>query len=209
MVVRAAAGTSGNSGGGVTPSFTFANLNTAMPPATTPLGTLAIASDVGFNGILVFNNGAAWRPLSNSINLNSGATPVTLTGTLTETALISAIIPANFITGNGALKITGLMGAIGSVSKTYRVRLGGAAVSMGVGSSGTGLQFASYMYINSGGVNYYPQANSINPYLAAGSGVTGTAVDWTQPQTLEITGQLGLATDTIVIEGYMLELLAS
>lgn len=134
-----------------------------------------------------------------------------VTGTTSETALATITIPANAIGPNGQIKINCYWTETNNAdTKTLRVRLsgiGGTAIFSN-GSITTVGNVWSYSILTAANAT-----NSQSTFSEAARGTDGlvtttfvsSAIDMTQSQTLVITGQLGVGTDTITLNGYTVE----
>lgn len=142
------------------------------------------------------------------IGASGVASPVT--GTASETALASIIIPAGAMGANGILRITALFSYSNSANnKTLRFRFGN-------GLSGTAF-FTSVLTTTAATratmtIQNRNSASSqigglTNGFLGGTStaNVTGT-IDTTAQQTLSISGQLANTGETITLESYIAEL---
>lgn len=147
--------------------------------------------------------------LKSSGVLAQSAVPASMTGTLTETTLATVVIPAGKLSGNGALRIRSYWSVPNNAnSKTLQISLGSSAnrvLNFGVSASNT---FVGDNFI----LNRQTQIAQITRPVASGPGAgsgafTSMAVDLTQMQSLIFSGTLAVATDTITLEGYTVEIL--
>jgi len=134
-----------------------------------------------------------------------------ITGTLTETVLASVKVPANAPGTKGLVRVGSVWSYTNnSNTKTTRVRYAQA-----VGIAGT--QLFILAATTTGAVvdlRYLFWNNATNAQKgSAGANAVGTAIslntfaiDSTQDSYLSFTGQLGVNTDTITLEGYVVEL---
>ncbi len=141
-------------------------------------------------------------------------TASSVTGTTAETTLYSLVIPGGTIKANGALRIIALWSFTGSAnSKTFQFKLGNTVfyTTSTVAASNVALQ--SQQIIR----NRNSQSSQISAGSGAGSPGVGFgfyavaahtgAVDTSVNQTLEITGQLANAAETITLESVFVEVL--
>lgn len=142
----------------------------------------------------------------------SGVAAAILTGTLTETAVATVILPV--LSANSIIRVTVLWTLVNTTAgiKTMRIRLGGIAgtIHQAVGNAGTQAAYQGQSIIfNRGATNSQLSdvAASASSYsIHNGSVVTG-AIDTSVAQTLVITGQLPDITDSMQLQGYLVEVL--
>lgn len=133
------------------------------------------------------------------------------TGDTAEAILATITIPANAIGANGVLRVTSLWSMPSSANaKTLRHRLGGIG---GTAIYSLAVTTVANMRVDSTTI----AANATNAQNTISSGPRGTdllltgntvvtsAIDMTAAQTLVITGQLGLGSETITLIGYSVE----
>lgn len=142
----------------------------------------------------------------------SGASAA-LTGTTTETALATIVIPANTIGANGILRVTTFWTMTSSANtKTIRTRLGGSGIGGTVilTTAPTTIDHARIMTeltaANATNSQFtqsnYPRGN--DSLIWNGSNTT-SAVDMTAAQNLVISAQLANTGETITLLGYVVE----
>lgn len=146
--------------------------------------------------------------------LGASAVAVPHTGTLTETALATIVVPAGAMGPNGILRVTTISTVnTNANNKTLRIRFGGS-------SAATGTQFMSVA--NTTGISHMNQRlihnrNSQSVQIGAASGVTNGfaastaaaiagAIDTSVAVNLMITGILADVADTITLESHLVEL---
>jgi len=170
--------------------YTWAN-----KPSVAPLGQIICVTDVGENGILCRGDGAKWIRM-HQVNLYNLATPVVLTGTTTETTLLTIPIKG------GAMGLRGRLNEIAfftmtnnANNKTFRAKIGGSTIATTTSSNlnATGLNFW-LLNRNSQSSQYNNNANSF-------------AIDTSVDFNLVITGQLANAADTLTLVALSLEVL--
>ena len=180
--------------------YTWAN-----KPSVVPLGQIICVTDVGENGSLWRGDGTNWVRL-NPIKIFSLSAPVALTGTTSETTLLTVNIPASLIGASGKVKMYPLYSMTNNAnSKVLRVKLGGsmafyAAVSNSSHSS------ALVIIRNIGSESVQKSSTTV----VSGLGNTGTAlntlaIDTTAATTITLTGQLAVGTDTLTLEDLFVE----
>lgn len=109
---------------------------------------------------------------------------------------------------NGILRVTPVWsaGANNANAKTFRIRLGG--ISGAVLVSGSLASTISFQHVlltrNRGAQN--SQLNFSN-FSTSGSAAPTSAVDTSVAQDLVFTAQLGSGSDTMTLEGYLVEIL--
>ena len=138
--------------------------------------------------------------------LAQSAVAVSLTGTTAETVLASVTVPAQMMGPNGSLRITPIWSVTNNAnSKTANVKFGGTIHSSPALASAVS---ASHEFVirNRGTLNSqisFSGAPGTNSASANATSSINTALD----QVVQITGQLANASDTLVLEGYTVELI--
>lgn len=152
-------------------------------------------------------NGTVWQQLGAQPWAQS-ATPVSVTGTLTETTLATITIPGGMMGPNGSLRIRALFGGTNSAnSKTMRVRLAGSAMATSAGFTTSDYALHQVLVANRNAQN--SQLASYGTAQAGTGSVTVTAVDTSVDQLLTITGQLASAGETLTLQSFLVEALPS
>lgn len=155
--------------------------------------------------------GGQGRGLQSPGVLAQSASPASVTGTLTETALATVTIPAGAMGLNGALRITVLWSHTNSANtKTLNTRLGGVSgtIISGLPVTTTASTQAMTMLRNRGAANSQVRFGSTtNSFSAFSSAVVTHAVDTSVAQDLVLTGVLTNTGETITVEAYTVELL--
>lgn len=155
-------------------------------------------------------------PFSQSRILAASAVAVSHTGDANETILATIAIPAGIMGLNGILRVTSFWTVTASVNnKTLRHRLGGIAGTIfgTVGPTTNAAVTVPHMIsqiANRNAVNAqlgYTLRNRVTDLLTQGELTTGT-VNTAAAQDLVFTGLLATTTETITLEGYLVELLA-
>jgi len=144
--------------------------------------------------------------------LASSAVKVDKTGDTNETALATITIPAGSMGANGILRVTTLWTHTNNANtKTWRIRLGGIS----------GTQFATIARTTSatdGDMRIIQNRNSQSSQVAfpstqgvgfgsSTSGVASGSIDTSAAQDLVLSAQLGVGTDTMSLERYIVEIL--
>lgn len=150
---------------------------------------------------------------SGLVSIATGFANAPLTGTTTETALASVLIPGGSMGPNGALRITANYTYPNNANtKTMTVRIGAqnsvtsSLVFTANGTTTVAYQFSTIVR-NAGVTNSQVVFNG-----GAGSGTTGSAnitaaIDTTQNFWVNFTGVLASAADTLTLIGYTVEIL--
>jgi hypothetical protein len=159
--------------------------------AYTPDGALYVAAAAG-SGI--------------STVLASSFAAVSAPNDTTEDTLATVAIPV--LSANGLLRITAIWGCTNNGNvKTVRIRYSGAAgtqyLNLGVTST-AGVTTLTWIG-NRGATNSQLGPNGTSTSFAAGS-ITTSSVDTTAATSIVFTGQKATGTDTLTLEGYLVEL---
>ncbi len=180
--------------------YTWAN-----KPSVAPLGQIICVTDVGENGSLWRGNGTTWKRL-HQIRFSDLSAPVALTGTTSETTLLTVNIPAGLIGISGKVKMYPLYSMTNNANnKTLRVKLGGStAYSIVVASSS---QSSALVIIrNMGSEAVQKSSTSVVTGLGNNSAtLTSLTVDTSAATTITVTGQLANSADTMTLEGFFME----
>ena len=144
---------------------------------------------------------------------SSGAA-VSLTGTTSETAMATVAIPAGAMGANGIIKVTSLWTYPSSANtKTLRIRLGGLAGTAYHGYVASTTLFHHTMDIirnrNSQSSQVSGPLNNAASFTAGSASVATGSVDTSAAQDLVLSGQLSSAAETLVLEGYTVEVIYS
>ena len=182
--------------------YTWAN-----KPSVAPLGQIICVTDVGENGSLWRGNGTKWVRL-NHITYYSLSSTVSLTGTTTETTLLTIPIPAGLVGERGILKLYPIWSMTNnSNSKNVKVKLDGQiCYSFSLVSTLTSAPLVFIRNFNSESAqktisNSSLGIGSMASALSATTADTGTAID------LVITGQLSSSVDTLTLESIFVEII--
>ena len=141
----------------------------------------------------------------------SSAVAVPLTGSTSETALATIAIPAGAMGANGILRITPLWSWTNNGNtKTLRIRLGGISgtIFYALATTTSASQRGQTQIANRGAQNsQISQPDTMGAYGLSGTANKTGTIDTSAAQDLVITGQLGVGTDTITLESYLVEIL--
>lgn len=143
-----------------------------------------------------------WRILAQS------PAPISLTGTTSETTMASVVIPKNRIGKNGMLRVTAAFSYPNNANnKITRVRFGGLQVHASTNT--TTLQQRIQVEIgnrNALASQFTALAGSNIGFGTSTGAPNYMTIDTTADQPIAITGQLGNASDTLILESYTVEL---
>jgi hypothetical protein len=170
--------------------YTWAN-----KPSVAPLGQIICVTDIGENGILCRGDGAKWIRM-HQVNLYNLATPVVLTGTTSETTMLTVSIPASLMNKRGRLNMLGLMNLTNNANlKTLKVKFGGQTLATVTSTSQAALGFSTWLL-------------NINSETAQRNGnATSFTIDTTIANDLVITGQLANSADTLTLIALSVEII--
>ena len=170
--------------------YTWAN-----KPSVAPLGQIICVTDVGENGILCRGDGTNWKRMSHITYYGLSST-VSLTGTTTETALLTIPIKGGLMGLGGRLVEAAFFTMTNNANvKTLRAKIGGSTIAIGISSSLNATGFNFWL------LNRNSQSSQYNNNAA--SFAIDTSVDF----DLVITGQLANAADTLTLSALTLEAL--
>jgi hypothetical protein len=148
--------------------------------------------------------------------LAASAVAVSHTGDLNETVLATIPIPAGIMGLNGILRITSFFTVTANTNtKIVRARLGGlagdvVALSPTFAAAAVTVPCMEAYIINRNSASSQLCRALINrsiDLLVQAQPSISTAVDTAVAKDLVLTGQLGVTTDTITLESYLVELL--
>lgn len=164
-------------------------------PATAPLGQIICITDIGENGSLCRGDGAKWIRL-HQVNLYNLATPVVLTGTTSETTMLTVSIPASLMNKRGRASVLVVLSLTNNANaKTVKAKVGGQIIAT-VTSTNQNLSAFSTWLLN---LNSETSQKS-------NSAVSFT-IDTTIANDFVITGQLANAGDTVTLTAVSLEII--
>ena len=170
--------------------YTWAN-----KPSVAPNGQIICVTDIGENGILCRGDGAKWIRM-HQVNLYNLATPVALTGTTSETTMLTVSIPASLMNKRGKVNFIVLLSLTNNANaKTVRAKIGGQLVAAITSTNQSLLGFSGWLLnLNS---ETSQKSNSAASFT----------VDTTIANDLVITGQLANAGDTLTLTAVSLEVI--
>ena len=170
--------------------YTWAN-----KPSVAPLGQIICVTDVGENGVLCRGNGTKWVRM-HQVNLYNLATPVVLTGTTTETTLLTIPIKGGAMGLRGRLNALSFFSLTNSANvKTLRAKIGANTIAS-----------ATSINQNVTGFNFW-LLNLNSNTSQRNNNATSFAIDTSVDFDLVITGQLANAADTLILSALTLEAL--
>jgi len=170
--------------------YTWAN-----KPSVAPNGQIICITDVGENGILCRGNGTKWIRM-HPVNFYNLATPVALTGTTSETTMLTTSFPASLMNKRGRVNVIVLLSLTNNANtKTVRVKIGGQTVVSTTSTNQSVLGFSGWM------LNLNSETSQRNA-----SAVSFT-IDTTIANDLVITGQLTNSADTVTVTAVSVEII--
>ena len=170
--------------------YTWAN-----KPSVAPLGQIICVTDIGENGILCRGDGTKWIRM-HQVNLYNLATPVALTGTTSETTMLTVSIPASLMNKRGRASVIVLFSLTNNANaKTVKVKVGGATIITFTSTNQNLLGLSGWLLnLNS---ETSQKSNSAASFT----------IDTTIANDLVITGQLANAGDTVTLTAVGLEII--
>ena len=181
--------------------YTWAN-----KPTTAPIGQIICITDIGENGSLWRGDGAKWVRLT-QIRFFDLTSSVSLTGTTSETTLITFTLPAGVIGSNGKVKLYPLFTATNNGNiKTLRIKLNSLNAYLLQPAAFT--QMSAIVIIR----NFNSESSQkIASGMTAGLGLatasmTTLSIDTSLETTITVTGQLSNSSDTLTLESLFVEL---
>lgn len=143
-----------------------------------------------------------------SLCLMASGTPVLLTGSTSELTMGSVLIPAGLLAPHSYFKITSFWSHTNNANaKTLRCRMNGTVLSA-TSAANVANTTAMWHGFNRGALNSQvvnPGGNA--PYIQGSAAMVLANIDFSIAQTLTITGQLGVGTDSLTLEGWAVEVL--
>lgn len=139
----------------------------------------------------------------------AGAASSVWTGSTAVHDFASITIPGGSLGPNGAIEIEAFWSCSNNANtKTVSISLGGTTVhSVALTTSGVTGILARIANRNSQSAQIVPRNNSSTPYGSTTTAHTTFAIDTSVDQVLKISGQLGVGTDSMVLEGYAIRIL--
>lgn len=178
----------------------------SLPSAALNSGMRVRVADVGVApGIMVVSNGTRWAP-DGPQELARTSVAVSVTGSTSEVAVLTATIPAGLLGINGGVRVTyGCSYTNNANSKTIRLKLGATALRATVRNT-SGVDNYTDMVRNRGVV----AAQHVMLAMWSGSSIvssqTTSTVDMTVSNDLVISIQLASAGDTATLEQATVEI---
>jgi len=164
-------------------------------PSVAPLGQIICVTDIGENGILCRGDGAKWIRM-HQVNLYNLATPVVLTGTTSETTMLTVPIPASLMNKRGRANVFVLLSLTNNANaKTVKVKIGGQTIVESTSTNKSVQGFSGWM------LNLNSETSQ-----RTGNAVSST-VDTTIANDLVITGQLANSADTVTVIAVSVEII--
>ena len=167
----------------------------ATKPNVAPSGQIICVTDVGENGILCRGDGTKWIRM-HQVNFYNLATPVALTGTTSETTMLTVSIPASLMNKRGRLSVIVLLSLTNNANaKTVKAKVGGQTVAAITSTSQNLAAFSTWLL-------------NVNSETAQKNGnAVSFTVDTTIANDLVITGQLANAGDTVTLTTFSMEII--
>lgn len=178
----------------------------ARPAATSSAGRYAFFTMADGRKSAMVSDGARWRPVYAYAVLQPNAS---VTGTLTETTLLTLTIPGGLLGADGTLRVYALFSYTGTAgTKTVRCKLGGQAfVNLAAAATNASTSvFKSLVNLSATSQLAMPAA-ALNDGLVAGGSVFTSTVDSTADQPLTITMQLANISDSATLQKVIVEIL--
>ncbi|MGE3607994.1 MAG: hypothetical protein AB7I27_00300 [Bacteriovoracaceae bacterium] len=179
------------------------------PSASNMQGLIIRVSDIGRAGALFISNGTRWQPLGGSCVLSISQTSSSVTGTTSETNLVSVSVPGGLMSANGQLEIFTLWSYTNSATaRNARIRFGADALTGTIYSNpslSTTNTLQSYILIKNNGStsSQYGFPNSTGSGYATSTGTLITSsIDTTVDFGLYFNFALGDSAHTGTLEGY-------
>ena len=181
--------------------YTWAN-----KPSVAPNGQIICVTNVGENGSLWRGDGTTWKRL-HQIKFYELSTSVALTGTTSETTLLTVNIPAGLIGISGKVKLYPLYSmTLNANNKVLRVKLGGSQAFY-TAVSNSSQSSALVIIRNIGSESVQKSSTTVVPGLGnTGTALNTLAIDTSVATTITVTGQLANSADTMTLEGFFMEI---
>lgn len=181
----------------------FANL----PSASANTGARIFVADAGMYGHWFVSDGTSWHPVGPLVLYTKGTAETALTGTTDETVIRPIPVPAGIMRLSGSIyySITWSM-TNGADDKTLRVRLGGllgTAFTARVVTTSAGGQLEGYIHNRGAANSQVGQPAGISGVSESTGAVITGSVDTSAATTLDITGQLENAANSITVQRVM------
>lgn len=141
--------------------------------------------------------------------LGMSAVAVSHTGNTNETTLATVVVPARTMGLNGRLRITALWSATNNANaKTTRIKFGATTFNAtSVASNSSNQQQIEISNRNAANSQVCRNATIYGAWGGTTAAIVTGAIDTTADVNLVFSGQLGVGTDTISLESYLVELI--
>lgn len=215
------------------PACAFAQVQGAIQPAATPpsqtasgtfankpaasAGALYLATDLGTHGVLLISDGSVWKPATGSaVIAQVGTSQTPLTGTTSETNIVTLSVPAGLLSANGSLRVVCTWTVTNNADAKNLINRFGTSANPTTGGNTAFLNytgatsaisvrtFMQFTNRNSVSSQVGLQANNFGwgaSTLAVAAGSQNTA----SATFLNINGTLGVGSDSITLEAYTVE----
>lgn len=187
-----------------------ASANAVLVSGSQPIdGKPSFALYFQYESVTLQYSGTSWNVIAEVLKRKfAWATPASATGTTAETTLGSFTLPAGVMGPTDLCRITAdFSWPNNSNSKTPRVRFGNGLVHS-TSQTTSGSLAGIWNILNRG--SQQSQITTSQGMCGVGTSAanaTTLSVDTTQAVTISLTGQLGVATDTITLESCLIEVL--
>jgi hypothetical protein len=181
--------------------YTWAN-----KPSVAPLGQIICITDIGENGSLWRGDGTTWKRL-HQIRFSDLYASVALTGTTSETTLLTVNIPAGLIGISGKVKMYPLYSMTNNAnSKVLRVKLGGSTAFSTVVSNSS--QSSALVIIRNVGSEAVQKSSTgvVSGLGNISTPLTSLTINTSAATTITVTGQLVNSADTMMLEDFFMEI---
>jgi hypothetical protein len=139
--------------------------------------------------------------------LSQSSVAVSVTGTTTETNLVTITVPANRMGANGRLRITAHWSYTNSANnKIQRIRFAGTQLFASTQTTTTQQKVISEIGNRNSLSSQVTGVGGTVDGLGAGTALVTTTHDTASNQNITLTGQLANAGETITLESYVVEL---
>lgn len=181
----------------------FANL----PSASANTGARIFVADAGMYGHWFVSDGTSWHPIGPLVLYTKGTAETALTGTTSEEVVRSIAIPAGIMRLSGSIYYSITWSMTNSADdKILRVRLGGIAGTIHTGRTVTtnaSGQLEGYIQNRGAANSQISQTGGIAGIGESTSAVVTGSTDTSVATTLDITGQLENAANSITVQRVM------
>ena len=167
----------------------------ATKPSVAPIGQIICITDVGENGILCRGNGSKWIRM-HPTTFYSLSTNVVLTGTTTETTLLTVPLVGGLLNKTGRLNILSFLSFTNNANaKTVKIKLGGNILAILNSTNQTTFSLNCWL------LNLNSETSQRN------NNAVSYAIDTSIENDLVITGQLANASDSITLTAVSAEII--